>query len=124
MNKYFAILITAITLLISGTANASHNGRNAVTLWWVIFNNPDACEFNPGAEEQCGPVDVFGQAYLESVANGTPDPSLILPNFESGLAVLYGTGAVSNHRGKLSLVSPIADRQSSAKARAPSTNAR
>jgi hypothetical protein len=30
---------------------------DAVTLWWVVFNNPEACE-NPFATSPCGPPDV------------------------------------------------------------------
>ena len=79
----------------------------AVTLWWVIFNEPGACTFNPGGLEQCGSVDVFGQAFLDSVANGSPDPALISPNVEAGLAVIHGTGAVTSPRGNVRLVATL-----------------
>ncbi|MEO0422803.1 MAG: hypothetical protein AAF184_10735 [Pseudomonadota bacterium] len=79
----------------------------ALTMWWVIFNSPDACTFNPGGLEQCGSVDVFGQAYLDSVANGSPDPALISPNLEAGLAVIHGTGAVTSPRGNVRLVASL-----------------
>ncbi|MEO0972337.1 MAG: hypothetical protein AAFX85_04520 [Pseudomonadota bacterium] len=79
----------------------------AVTLWWVIFNNPDACDFAPGAPEQCGAADLFGQEYLDSVANGTPDPALISPNVEAGIGVVHGTGGVTSARGNLRLVSTL-----------------
>ncbi|MEM1188826.1 MAG: hypothetical protein AAF933_06440 [Pseudomonadota bacterium] len=71
---------------------------HAVTMWWVLFNDPDACMANPGGEEQCGEVDLFGQAYLDSVAAGNPDPSLIVVNSMAGVGVIYATGGVSDPR--------------------------
>lgn len=82
-------------------------GPRALTLWWVIFNDSDACIANPGAAEQCGYVDVFGQAFLDSVANGTPDPSLIAPDLASELAVLYATGAGTMGSGGVRMVASI-----------------
>ncbi len=111
MRKLFLIFfISALAAaLTSADANAHGNrfGPRAVTLWWVIFNNPDACIANPGAAEQCGAVDIFGAAYLESVANGSPDPSLIAPNLSSGVAVIYATGAKTNRWGGVRLTASI-----------------
>ena len=79
-----------------------------MTLWWVIFNYPDACTANPGAAEQCGSVDVFGQPYLDSVAVGDPNPALIQPNVDAGVSVLFATGGVTDNRnGKVRLVASI-----------------
>ena len=72
--------------------------RHAVTLWWVIFNNPNACLAAPLAQEKCGAVDLFGQAYLDSIAAGNPDPSLIDVNTAAGVGVLYATGGVTERR--------------------------
>jgi hypothetical protein len=85
----------------------ANNGAKAVTLWWVIFNNPDNCSTNPGALEQCGSADVFGQPFLDSVGNGSPDPSLIAPNVDAGLAVLYATGAKTDANGRVRLAASI-----------------
>lgn len=79
----------------------------AITLWWVIFNNPDACVANQGGVEQCGEADVFGQAYVDSVANGTPDPSLIAPNLDAGVAVLYASGGATTRTGRIRLVASM-----------------
>ncbi|MBT8079970.1 MAG: hypothetical protein KJO31_15435 [Gammaproteobacteria bacterium] len=108
-NLTIAVIVTVLSFIAGGSAVAddNHGSKNAVTLWWVIFNNPDACSFNPGGAEKCGTVDVFGQEFLDSIANGSPDPSLISPNIDAGLAVLYGTGGISNRRGKLDLVASI-----------------
>ena len=108
-NLTIVIIVTVLSLIAGGTANATdrYGSKHAVTLWWVIFNNPEACTFNPGGAEKCGTVDVFGQAFLDSMASGSPDPSLINPNTDAGLAVLYATGGVSNGRGKLDLVASI-----------------
>ncbi len=81
---------------------------HAATLWWAIFNNPNACLSNPLGLEKCGAVDIFGQAYLDSVAAGNPDPSLIQPNIASGVAVLYATGGLSDPRnGRIRLAASI-----------------
>ena len=88
-------------------ADDDRSGPRAVTLWWVIFNNPGNCIANPGAVEQCGALDIFGAEFLESVANGAPDPSLITPNLDSGLAVIYATGAKTNSRGGVRLAASI-----------------
>ncbi len=71
---------------------------HAVTMWWVLFNNPEACMANPEGEEKCGEVDLFGQDYLDSVAAGNPDPSLIVVNSLAGVGVIYATGGVSDPR--------------------------
>ena len=106
-----AVLAATISISIITTAEAGryqNHDPHAVTLWWVIFNNPDECTFNPGGEAKCGSVDVFGADYLASVANGAPDPSLIAPNTDAGLAVLYATGGRTNRAGKVQLVASIA----------------
>jgi len=115
MRKFFVTLFTLLMAASVLGANAhaggydygKHFGPRAVTLWWVIFNNPDACTANPGAPEQCGAVDIFGAPYLDSVANGSPDPSLIAPNHASGVAVIYATGAKTNYWGKVRLTASI-----------------
>lgn len=110
---YKLLNILLISLLLAGSpltnaqADDDSNGPGAVTLWWVIFNKPDACVANPGAAEQCGSVDVFGERFLESVASGSPDPSLIAPNLESGLAVLYATGGETTGSGRVRLAAAI-----------------
>ena len=100
------VLLAAVLAATNQGAMASENqgGRHAVTLWWVIFNKPENCVGNPGGGAHCSSVDVFGAAFLESVANGAPDPSLIAPNLDAELGVLYATGDVTNARGKTWLV--------------------
>ena len=109
MRKLAAVFSIAVLLFGAAghAAHAGHRVQNAVTLWWVIFNNPDACVANPGGAEQCGSVDVFGAPFLESVANGTPDPSLIAPNTDAGLAVIYATGGVTSYSGYVRLTASI-----------------
>ena len=104
-----AINVFAALILCHGATAVDYNdgARRAVTLWWVIFNNPDACVANPGGLEQCGSVDVFGAAFLESIANGAPDPSLIAPNPDVDLAVIYGTGGKSNMNGRVRLAAAL-----------------
>lgn len=107
------VLYGAATLALALFAHAAlaHEKRNhphAVTLWWVIFNNPDACLTAPDGIEKCGAADVFGQAYLDSVASEQPNPGLIAPNTDAGLAVIYATGGVTNARtGRLRLAASI-----------------
>ena len=108
MNRKHSILLSTliVAVLLGNGAHAENrrHGSHAVTLWWLFFNNPDACVTNPGGSEQCGEADIFGEAYLESIANGSPDPSLISPNPNAKLAVLYATGGVTDFRGKIRLV--------------------
>lgn len=108
---------TILTLILaigfaSTTTSAQADERkhhpHAATLWWVIFNNPDACTANPGAVEQCGTVDVFGSAFLESVAAGSPNPGLIQMNADAQIGVLYATGATTDARnGRIRLTASI-----------------
>jgi hypothetical protein len=111
MKHFVAVAMAIWALGFAGTSSAdaanAGGGAKAVTLWWVIFNNPENCKANPGALEQCGGVDVFGQDFLESVAAGTPDPGLIAPNADAGLAVLYATGATTNANGRIRLAASI-----------------
>lgn len=111
MRKFvLSVIIATISLGLWGQkAHAYDDGRHprSVTLWWVIFNNPDACKANPGGAEQCGGVDVFGQAFLDSLASGSPDPSLIAPNVEAGLAVLFATGGVTGENGRIDFAASI-----------------
>ena len=69
--------------------------RRSVTLWWIIFNNPEACRAHPGSDARCGAVDIYGQADLDSVAAGIPDSRLITPNRGARLGVLFATGSVT-----------------------------
>lgn len=103
--KTLSLAATLIAAMLGQGAYADdrRNGSHAVTLWWLFFNNPDGCVSNPGAPEQCGEVDVFGEAYLDSVAMGSPDPSLISPNPNAKLAVIYATGGVTDARGTIRL---------------------
>lgn len=110
MNKFVTSSLTLMLALSSwSSAEASRLHRpHAVTLWWVIFNDPEACTANPGAVEKCGAVDVFGAPYLESIAKGAPDPSLIAPNLAAKVAVIYATGGVTDRRrGDLRLTASI-----------------
>lgn len=110
LNRYAASLLIAFTLVLGPNAEADYNRYHphAVTLWWVIFNQPDVCLTDPGAVEQCGAMDVFGQAYLDSIAAGDPNPALIQPNTAAGLSVLYATGGVTNpSNGKIQLAASI-----------------
>lgn len=103
--KSALIALLAVTAL--GAAAHDRDTRRAVTMWWVIFNNPDACTANPGGTEQCGGVDVFGEAFLDSIASGVPNPALISPNVDAGLAVIHGTGAITNRKGRVRMVASI-----------------
>jgi len=108
MNRKHTILLTTLFVVVllghSARADDQRHGSRAVTLWWLFFNQPDGCVTNPGAIEQCGEIDVFGEAYLESIAMGSPDPSLISPNPNAKLGVIYATGGTTDSRGRIRLV--------------------
>lgn len=101
----FMAAVAAMTPVVDAAEVAVE--PRALTVWWVIFNDPDACVTNPGAIEQCGEADVFGQPFLDSVGNGTPDPTLIAPNIDAGLAVIYATGGHTSQTGRTRLVASI-----------------
>ncbi len=111
MKKTVLLATLALAIFMAGNqpvfADQDNAPRRSVTLWWVIFNNPDACNADPGGIEQCGPVDVFGADFLESVALGAPDPSLIAPNTDSKIAVLHATGGRTEANGQITLVASI-----------------
>ena len=110
MKKLIAIVLLSVLGAALTFQNAEAGGwrkPHSVTLWWVIFNHPENCTFNPGGAEQCGMVDVFGQAFLDSIAAGDPDPTLIAPNLAAGLAVVYATGDRTTLHGKVRLVASI-----------------
>lgn len=104
----FALAIGMVGIATTALADERRHHPHAATLWWVIFNNPDACIANPGAAEQCGTVDVFGAAFLESVAAGSPNPALIQINADAQVGVLYATGSTTDARnGRIRLAASI-----------------
>ena len=80
---------------------------NAVTLWWVIFNAPEQCHGSPDPAANCTSLDVFGPAFLESMQNGAPDPSLIVPNLAAKPAMIYATGGTTDWLGRIRLTASI-----------------
>ena len=96
-----------LTLLGSVDAGARGNKQRAVTLWWVIFNEPDNCVTSPGSAIQCGAQDIFGQDYLDSIADGTPDPTQIEPNLASVPGVIYASGDITEKNGRVAMAASI-----------------
>jgi len=105
--KLLSAAVLCMALAASALAHAPRSQDHAVTLWWLIFNSPENCVAHPAAVERCGPLDVFGQPYLESVQAGQPDPALIMPNLASGLAVVYATGGIAGKSGRVRLAASI-----------------
>ena len=103
--KILIPLVFISASLFASTSMANQGPQaHAVTLWWLFYNNPDACISDPHANsERCGPEDVFGQDFLDSVAEGAPDPSLISPNTAAGLGVVYATGGLTDRRGRITM---------------------
>ncbi|MEO1575862.1 MAG: hypothetical protein AAFU65_12995 [Pseudomonadota bacterium] len=85
----------------------SGDGRSAVTVWWVIFNSPEHCFGNPDPNANCSGVDILGQPFLDSVAAGAPDTSLIATNWAARPAGLFATGAETSASGQVRLVSSL-----------------
>ena len=110
------LLISTITLGVlladeknndDTTASSLDLPPQAVTLWWVIFNNPENCIQAPDADIKCGPLDAFGAEFLSTQALGEPDLSTIVVNTDSGFAMLYATGDVSDAEGEIRLQASI-----------------
>ncbi|MEO0973648.1 MAG: hypothetical protein AAFX85_11190 [Pseudomonadota bacterium] len=103
--------LLVLGLSVGAQALADHHDNpgfnRAISVWWLLFNNPSACQENPGGAERCGPIDVFGRAYVESLENGTPDPALISPNLAAEIGVVFATGGVTTSRGGIRLVGAI-----------------
>lgn len=83
--------------------------RMANTIWFVVFNSPENCISgnSGGGGSFCGPADIFGSAYLESVDSGSPEPSLISPNTAANVGVIYGAGAYSSKKGMLHVTASL-----------------
>ena len=82
----------------------------AYTLWYVVFNDPSNCIKNPQAnasQAKCGDFNVLGLEFIASVFGGSPNPSLIAPNTDASISVLYGSGGISDQFGT-SFVADIA----------------
>ena len=93
------------------TSSPAHTPR-AMTVWWVLFNNPENCleappEDDDDDEIKCGPLDVFGSAFLEAQVAGTPDLSTIEINTDAGVAMLYATGGVTDENGNIRMQASI-----------------
>ncbi len=106
MSKHISKLLIATTLtFLSNMAMADQ--PHAVTVWWAVFNSPENCIHNPDGPIRCGGTDVFGRAFMDSVAAGAPDPGLISPNTAAEVAVIYATGGVTNNQRKITLVASL-----------------
>ena len=107
--KILVLLCAAISPIDNKAfaGNEHEGGPRAVTMWWVIFNAPEHCIGNPGGDAKCNSVDVFGEPFLASVANGTPDPSLIAPNMATKPGVLFATGDKTGGRGGVRLTASL-----------------
>lgn len=106
MLKLISKMVVVTTLIFLSNA-AIADKPHAVTVWWAIFNSPENCITNPDGPIRCGGLDVFGAVFLDSVAAGMPDPSLISSNTAAKIAVIYATGSVTDHQGKINVVGSI-----------------
>lgn len=70
--------------------------REAITIWWVVFNNPDGCS------DPCGPDDVFvdGDASL-----GLDQAAIDRADVVAG----YAGGKLTNRAGRLMIRSSLAE---------------
>ena len=104
-------LVLAIVLCsVASSVHADVYDRSevhAITMWWVIFNAPEYCYGNTDFVANCTSADVFGTAFLDSVANGAPDPTLIAPNMDAKIGVLYATGGITGGRGRIALTASL-----------------
>ena len=84
MSQVVRIVAVAIALTGLGpVAKADHtSAANAVTLWWVIFNNPEHCTTSP-----CDEPDLF--------------------NVDVNASIAYGTGQISRRNGRVALTAAL-----------------
>jgi len=81
---------------------------HAYTVWWVVFNNPNACT---PAEGGCGVDDVVGVV----MSGGQTNPA--------GIGVLYATGGLSSHDGRLNFAARLDEGDASGCVRVPPLSA-
>ena len=69
--------------------------REATTMWWIVFNNPDGCS------DPCSPDDVF--------VNGDASLGLDLAAIAASDAVAgYSTGRLTNSQGRVTMTDRLA----------------
>ncbi len=61
---------------------------------WADFEPGLVTLCSPDPQAKCTTADVFGQPFMDSIASGNPDPTLIAPNASAEIAVLYATGGL------------------------------
>ena len=98
---------TLLTVLACGRVLDVAAKREALTMWWVVFNNPDACITSPDQEEKCGARDVFGDDLLAALEAGAPDLSLMSVNPDAEIAIVWGAGGLSDDNGKIRLTADL-----------------
>jgi hypothetical protein len=57
---------------------------NGYTMWWVIFNNPEKCQYSMPGVTSCGEEDVFGEPFGETPVQ---------------VSVQYAAGAIVSETG-------------------------
>jgi hypothetical protein len=81
-------IMLLLTLSVAATDAVANPRETAVTLWWVVFNNPELCASETNvAGTSCGIDDLFN------------------PDVEG--AVLYATGGVTAKDGRITLVGSL-----------------
>ncbi len=81
IHRLLIVALLALTGALTALAPAHAGGREAITLWWVIFNNPEACT------DGCGEDDLL-------------DP-------EVAASVVYASGQLAKAKGKVQLVASL-----------------
>jgi hypothetical protein len=72
--------------------------REAFTIWWVVFNNPEACS------DPCGADDIF--------VDGNPAGELNEAQIEAAdIVAAYATGKVSNPKGRVTFTASLGEHE-------------
>lgn len=91
----FATTVVAISsqlgLLQPAAADNSNTRASTLTLWWVVFNNPEHCQLDEGDPNPAGTVCNAPDLFREEVEG----------------ALLYATGQVTERNGQVTLVAPL-----------------
>lgn len=103
------VALVAAGAALAPSAEAAGNGKQALTLWWVIFNNPDECEDGCSADDLGNPAVAASVVYASGqISRGNGKVRLVASLFEQadGFAdeLIAGPGLIDAEGAEIHLV--------------------